>query len=121
MKHFIICLIILLAALGGVAAAQEFNIRNPYLDEYVKSHALTVKPRDAQTVAAEEQLCVEAAQAIIAYVKEHGVDEAAAEITKGKDGAFANYHQIGPQFRYQIFQFLEKNAEGEALLYRERP
>lgn len=94
-------------------AEDEYRVRNPYLDNYLESHSLTVKPRDPQILAAEKHQCVEAAQAIAAYAKEHGVGQAANEITKAADGVFAQYHKRGPQFRMMIFQYFDEEPAGD--------
>ena len=94
-------------------AEDEYAVTNPNYDAYITAHPLETKPRDAKVVEAEKQLCVEAAQAVVDYAKANGVEQAAAEVTKGVNDAFAKYN-IGPQFRIAILQFTNKGPQGEA-------
>ena len=105
---------LVLFGMASVLGAEEaYVVNNPNYEAYIKAYPLETKPRDAKVVEAEKQLCVEAAQAVVDYAKAHGVEQAAAEVTKGVNGAFAKYN-IGPQFRVMIFQFTGVGPKGEA-------
>ncbi len=115
MKTYLLCLCLIVSVLllsGDAVAEEEFVIENPRYDAYLKEHPLETTPRDPDVVEAEKQQMVAAAQAVVEYAREHGFEQASAEITKGKDGVFATYHGIGPQFRMMTWKQVEK-AEGE--------
>src|SRR4030042_4135732 len=105
--------VVLLGIATGSWTEDEYVVTNPNYDAYITAHPLETKPRDAKVVEAEKQLMIEAAQAVAGYAKANGVDQAAAEVSKGVTGAFAQYN-IGPQFKIMIFQFTGKGPNGEA-------
>jgi hypothetical protein len=104
---------VLFGMTGLVWAAEEDVINNPNYAVYLKAHPLETKPRDPKVVETETQLIREAAQAMAEYAKTNGAEQAAAEVTKGANGAFAKYC-VGPQVRLMIFQFTDKGPKGEA-------
>ena len=105
------------ANLAAAAFAEELVISNPYIDEYVKTFPMQTKPRDSATIQAERQLMIDGAEAVAAYAKAHGVEQAAVEINKGKDGAFAQYLP-GSQTRMSLFQTIERRPEGDQIVLK---
>jgi hypothetical protein len=108
----VIGMLVLLGMASLVWAEEEYAINNPNYDTYLKAHPLETKPRDPKVVEAETQLLREATQAVVEYAKANDPDQAAVEVTKGVNGAFAKYC-IGPQVRIMIFQFTDKGPKGE--------
>ena len=103
-------MLLLLMTCATAFAADEFVITNPNYDAYIQAHSMETKPRDPAVIEAEKKLLVEAAQTIAEYAKANGAEQAGAEITKGKDGAFAQYHNIGGQFRMMIMAYFPSDS-----------
>ncbi len=110
MKRKLVIVIAAIVLANHIAYAEDLhNIANPNFDAHVKAHGLTITPRDPQVVADEKKLLVKAAEAIAAYAQKHGIDQAADEMGKSKDGAFGEYC-LGGQIRLNIFQFLSEDT-----------
>ena len=111
MQKTMMCLSVCLLFFAGATAfaADEVVIMNPNYDAYIQAHSMETKPRDPAVVEAEKTLLVEGAQAVVDYAKANSVEQAAAEVTKGKDGVFAKYCS-GNQFRILLWQYADEQG-----------
>lgn len=108
---FVLFCVMLLS--GHVLAEEEYFISNPNMEEYLQRHPLKTTPRASSVMEAEKHLQIEAAQAVVDYVRKHGAEEAGAEINKGADGVFAEYYNIGPQFRIILWEYSQTGPDGK--------